>query len=306
MEAKKIDFLVIGAAKSATTTLYELIRKHPQIFIPAAKEVPFFSDDKVYAKGMDRYLRTYFGNADTKKLWGTVTPHYMLGQEDTSPQIVADRIRSELPNVKLIALLRDPVERAFSHYKMSLQLGYETRCFEDIVMEVLKCPDAFRNKIKPDLDYIFGGEYGRILNYYFTLFPSKNILLLTTDELQMNSLETVRSIFSFLNIDPDFTPNGPHKTIRQGGSKPKVRLLTPGILYKIPLLEYGWKNLVPHPLRIRIGYYLNLWNVKPDNDGLDKQSEAYENLVRFYAKDYERLEHLAAKKMPWAQIFNKI
>jgi len=199
-EQKELDFIVIGAAKSATTTLYELIKSHPQIFIPAAKEVPFFSDSKTYKKGVASYIKSYFSGANPEKLWGTVTPQYMLGQGDTNPEIVAGRIHKSLSDVKLIALLRDPAERAFSHYKMQLQRGYAKLSFEELVEQTLENPDKLRANTKPEDSFIFGSEYGRILGYYYSLFPRKNILLLTTEELRKSPEDVVREICTFIGI----------------------------------------------------------------------------------------------------------
>lgn len=300
MADKKIDFIVIGAAKAATTSLYELVKSHPEIYIPGSKEVPFFSDNKVYTKGMKRYLKNYFSSCDRKKLWGTVTPQYMLGQGEVSSQLIAERIHRELPNVKLIALLRNPAERAFSHYKMWVQRGYESREFEKIIRQTFEDPKAVRKNTKPEESYIFGSEYGRILSSYYSLFPEKNILVLTTEELRDQPAETVRQFCSFLDIDANFTPENINKKHRQGGARPKVKFLTPGFLFRIPYMEKAWKSLTPQPLRKRVEYFMNLWNSKPDNSKLDKNSKSYKSLLDFYANDIEELKRLTARDLPWA------
>ncbi len=298
---KQLDFLVIGAAKSATTTLYELIKSHPEIYIPSAKEVPYFSDNKVYKKGMERYLKAYFPDADEKKLWGTVTPQYMLGEGDTNPQIVAERIKKELPNVKLVALLRNPAERAFSHYKMMVQRGHEHKEFEEIVKQSLTNPSAYRQKVKPQFNYIFGSEYGRILKTYYSLFPAKNILVLTTDELRDDPVKTIRTLCKFLEINHNYTPANTNKKYRQGGARPRYKMLTPGFLFKVPLVKFFWKNLTPQPIRKRVEYSINLWNTKADDTKLNKDDLLYEQLLEFYASDMELLESLTARSLAYRQ-----
>jgi len=298
-DGKSLDFIVIGAAKSATTTLHELLKGHAEITVPAAKEVPFFSDEKVYAKGVQRYLRTWFRKADRATLWGTVTPHYMIGQGQVRPEVIASRIHAELPDCKLIALLRHPVDRAFSQYKMNVQRGAERRPFEQVVSQVLANADELRGAIGPDEDYIFGSEYGRILGYYYDLFPENNILILTTTELRADAVATVRRICKFLGADTSYEPDDVDTIHRQGGSKPRVTALTPGFLYRIPLIERFWKNLVPIFVRKRVEYFMNLWNSKPDSVTLDPSGEAFQRLVDFYRDDVALVESLTGQEMPW-------
>ena len=299
MPKKQLDFIVIGAAKSGTTTLHELLRFHEDIYIPDAKEVPFFSNNNVYQKGMEKYLQDYFAEADTRQVWGTITPQYMLGEGDTNPQIVAERMFQSLPNIKLIALLRDPTERAFSHYKMYVQRGHETREFEKIINKSLENPELNRQKTIPERDYIFGSEYGRILKYYYDLFPKENILVLTTDQLRRDPAMVVGRVCKFLNIGTNYRPLNTNKKYRQGGSRPKFRILTPGFLFKIPLVESAWKKLTPQPIRKRIEYTINLWNIKPDDHKLNSESAEYRKLQQFYAGDKKLLEDLTHIKATW-------
>jgi hypothetical protein len=298
---KKLDFIIIGAGKSGTTTLHELLKSHPQLTVPEMKEVPYFSDDRVYEKGMTRYLDTWFKAADKNSLWGTITPHYMLGQGETNPEVIAQRIHDELPDCRLVAILRHPVERAFSLYKMSVQRGFETRSFEDVVGQVLAAPDQTRAAVDPDHDYVFGSEYGRILGYYYNFFPAEHILILTTDELHRDAAGTVRTICTFLGIDASYQPANLGAWQRRGGSKPRLRILTPGFLYKFPLVKRLWKSAVPQVLRKRVEYTVNLWNSQPDNVTLDPSGQAYQSLIEFYRDDVGKLESLTAQVMPWPE-----
>jgi len=125
MRAEKdiLDFIIIGAQKAGTTSLFEHLRRHPEISLPVGKEVPYFSHDRVYARGWTDYMRKLARHdafADPGRKWGTVTPQYMLGGVYRSPGDVARgngdertvplRIKECLPSVRLIAILRDPVE----------------------------------------------------------------------------------------------------------------------------------------------------------------------------------------------------
>ena len=114
----RLDFLVIGAAKAGTTSLFEHLRRHPEIALPADKEAPFFATDVRYSRGWDRYLKSTFWEADPARRWGTITPQYMGGTvfEPARTAVTAGggydehtlplRIHERLPEARLIAVLR--------------------------------------------------------------------------------------------------------------------------------------------------------------------------------------------------------
>ena len=114
---KPLDFLIIGAQKSGTTSLFKYLNQHPDIAMPADKEAPYFTNDELYSAGWQHYLGNYFTGYDQELLWGTASPQYM------SDLRAAERITRDLPNTRLIAILRNPIERAYSHYLMQKRRG---------------------------------------------------------------------------------------------------------------------------------------------------------------------------------------
>jgi len=297
---KELDFIVIGAAKSGTTTLYELLKGHSELYMPKGKEVPYFSDNKVYKKGINKYFVHHFKNADTEKLWGTITPQYMIGQKGTDPKIVEKRIYKDMSNAKIIAILRNPIDRAFSHYRMLVKRGYETRNFDEAVNDLIKGNTGLSGYDEPDNDYLAFSKYGEILQPYFDNFPNKNILILTSDELRDKPDKTLAKIFKFLNIDSSYTTSNVKKEARKGGSKPKVKYLTPGFIFKIPLVKKIWQDFTPQPIRKRVEYSINLWNTKPDNEKLDKSSLVYKKLVKYFDDDVKLLSKITNKSGFWS------
>lgn len=294
-----LDFIVIGAAKSATTSLYELIKNHPQLSLPHAKEVPYFSDDKVYKRGIEWYMRANFSNAKAGTLWGTVTPQYMIGQGKVTPDMVAERIKNDMPNAKIVALLRHPIERAFSHYRMLYKSGHEKRSFEQAVEDILGGNTKLENYDDPDSNYIFCSEYGNILSSYFERFPKENILVLATDQLKHDPSGALEEFFKFLGVDANYRPTKINQQSRKGGSRPRVKFLTPGSLYRIPMVKKLWQNYTPQPIRKRVEYAINLWNTVPEDTQLDKTSPAYQELVKFFANDITLLNTLTEKPVYW-------
>jgi hypothetical protein len=169
----RLDFLVIGAQKAGTTSLFEYLRLHPEIHMPPGKEVPYFSDDGMVAHGWEAYLGQTFAGTDPSLSWGTASPQYMAGAVlmpagpvgGAPERVVPERIRERLPEARLVAILRDPVARAESHHRMMRLRGEEPRSFDRAVAELLR-PEALeqaRREPTPTSAYVAWGEYGRIL-----------------------------------------------------------------------------------------------------------------------------------------------
>lgn len=295
---RQLDFIVIGAAKSGTTTLFDLMKDHPEIYMPPEKEVPFFNSNSVFKKGYSWYLKTYFASAKKTQKIGTITPQYMLG--DT--KLIAERIRKNSPNVKIVAILRHPIERSFSHFQMLKQRGYFANSFEDTTQKFLKRQSDKPEKEKQDSTYFTASIYSKKLRDYLKEFGATNILILYTDELKINPKNVMNKLFRFIDVDPSYNPSGLGKVSRKGGSSPRLKLLTPGFIFKIPLVKYIWKNLTPYKLRKKVEYNLNLWNTKPGNEKLDKSSDFYGQLAEYFREDTEKLKKDFKTSPPWQDL----
>jgi hypothetical protein len=219
-----LDFIVIGAQKAGTTSLFQYLRNHPEVWLPAEKERPYFSNDAVYRLGWAAYVQGLdrdrpSGDSSPARRRGTVTPQYMAGSvfvstgEQPEPaydvRTVPSRIREQLPDVRLIAILRDPVERAVSHHRMEVGRGREQRSFDQAVDDLLEPGTLARARRFPreSLGYVAWGEYGRILSGYYEVFAREQLLVLFTAELERDPGECLRRIHEFLGVNPDFVPD---------------------------------------------------------------------------------------------------
>lgn len=301
MHKQNLDFLIIGAAKSGTTTLYEWMKNHPELYLPAGKELPFFTEDDLYRQGLDSYLGQNFDAAPEKALWGKATPQYMSGEHRIPPGEIAKRIHETNPEIKLIAVLRHPIERAFSDYKMAVRRGYKTQSFSENVDSALNETTLNNERENPTEEnrYLIAGEYGRILSEYLHYFDSSQLLVLFAEELKTHPEESLRTIFSFLDVDVNFVPPNITTNYHRGGSEARLNLLTPRNIYKIPFVQYIWEHWVPYNIRRRVSFRINQWNIKPDETSLDHNSSVYKKLVEFYAGDVEKLQSLLNKRVPW-------
>ncbi len=224
-DQRGIEFLVIGAQKAGTTTLWKLLRDHPRLWLPDAKEAPFFSHTELYEAGLEQYMRRIDVPADEGLVRGTVTPHYMQGWHDAPTRTVAERVARTLPEVRLVALLRDPVARARSQHAMAQARGHERRDADRALSESLR-PAALRlGRSAPDdtNSYVVQGEYGRILGEYLSVLPRSALHVELSDHLASDPRGVLRRILRFLGVGEEFEPAIPFERSFAGGREPRVK-----------------------------------------------------------------------------------
>jgi len=177
-------FIIAGAAKAGTYTLWYYLKQHPQISMSEAKEPKYFCDPN-YEKGISFY-ESFFEGCDNEPAIGEASVEYMADPD--SPQ----RIKSLLPNVKLIFALRNPVERAWSHYWYRHLRGQEPRSFDEVVAG---------GKDEFPIRY---GMYFRQIKIFSKHFPIDNICFVISERLENDIHGEFKRIFEFLKVDEDF------------------------------------------------------------------------------------------------------
>ncbi len=194
---KEIDFIIIGAQKAGTTSLASYLNKNEQIYIPIDKELPYFLYKKLNSKGLGGFLDKYFNSANKGELLGLSTPQYMM-----NPSVFPE-IKKSLPNVKLIAILRNPIDRLVSHYSHAVRLGVEHREIDRVIESQInennhdKFLDSTTNK------YISAGEYGHILEELFKSFDKNKVLIIDFNDFIKNTQINLEHICDFLHIKMD-------------------------------------------------------------------------------------------------------
>jgi hypothetical protein len=211
------DFLIIGAARSGTTSLYEYLIQHPCIMPGVGKEIYFF--DKKFNQGINWYKSFFPTNLSksklekrqkTKCLTGEATPRYL--HYPHAPK----RVHNLIPNVKLIVLLRNPIDRSYSHYQMEVDSGHEELSFEDaIVQEEQKIVDDLKKMEKDEnfysvnfyrKSYLTRGIYANQLKRWFEFFPKEQFLIIQSEELYSNTPKVYEKVLKFLDL-PNFKLN---------------------------------------------------------------------------------------------------
>jgi sulfotransferase family protein len=198
------DFLIIGAQKGGTSSLFHFIEQHPAVRVSIAKEIHYF--DLNYRKG-EYWYRGYFPYAWDRRITGEASPFYLF-----HPQVPA-RVRQDVPGAKVIILLRDPIERAFSHYRMNVKDGTETLSFEEALaaeelriggdVDQMEADDRYTGRDYRHYSYIARGFYDEQLKRWLQYFPRDQMLLLKSEGLFANPAPIAQEVFTFLGVDPD-------------------------------------------------------------------------------------------------------
>ncbi|HEX4115489.1 MAG TPA: sulfotransferase domain-containing protein [Solirubrobacteraceae bacterium] len=325
-----IDFLIIGAQKAGTTSLFEYMRRHPQIHMPAEKEVYFFNSDRAYSRGRDWYLALMTAGAPPGAICGEATAQYMAGaphkdlehgdRDDLQPDsgqklppedVIPARIKRLFSEVKLVCVLRDPVDRAYSHYRMAALSRIESRSFDEAVDQLL-APGALeraRSGHTGTDGYVVIGEYARILAGFLRVFPREQLMLVFSGELEQRPTEALAKVFGFVGVAPDFVPENLNTRYLAGAAKQRI----PGLnlfvwktrLARIRPARALWQAL-PVRLHRAVGraysvaaYRIQLWNARRDAVPEDMPAATRQKLIAHFRHDSETLRDLLDSEVPW-------
>lgn len=207
------DFIIIGAMRGGTTSLYRYLTDHPQIGSAYMKEVHFF--DVYYHKGLSWYrsqfpssVQKYYAERVQKHTFvtGEASPYYLFHPH--APQ----RIAKTLPQVKLVVLLRNPVSRAYSHYYHEVAGGHETLSFEEAIdreeerigkeVEKLAGNGRYVSFNHRHFSYLSRGIYVDQLKVWMELFPKEQFLILKSEDFYADPAAGLKQVLQFINV-PD-------------------------------------------------------------------------------------------------------
>lgn len=239
------DFICIGVQKAGTTTLFDILKKHPQIFLSEKKETKFFQYDEDYEKGLSFYSN-YFQKAAGEKVIGEIDPSYIFFADKT-----AARIKDTLgAKTKFIVTLRDPADRAYSHYRMSQLKGFELLPFEEAISAEESRMGSEKREDIINFSYISRGHYLAQLKKYFEFFPEENFLILIFErDIKHHLDQTLKRITSFLGVEDDFIFDAVKSNpSRQAASKRLAHLLykenSPLKYLKVLLPSESWRKKI--------------------------------------------------------------
>ncbi|MDX5448377.1 MAG: sulfotransferase [Bacteroidota bacterium] len=305
-ETKPNTFL-IGAAKSGTTTLAEYFRQHPEIYLSPIKEPHFFSSDidptefsptfrrtlphirpgywespildpmhQSFVRSEDHYLRLFEGAAEYP-IRVDASTSYLWSKE------AAQNIRKFSPDAKIIVILRDPAERAYSHYLMALKYGYVKGDFEENLHRDL---EASPGKWGRDELFFDLGAYGTQLDRYYSVFPKDQILVLFQSDLKSDPERFFVNVCRFLNVSI-FVPDRIYS--ENSAAVPRFRGFTPQGFGRIR--EWGDRILTGRAKTLMKAIFLK-------DSGIPKMSpETRNELIRRYKDEIDKTQELTGRDL---------
>ena len=277
----KVDFFIVGAAKAGTTSLYSYLNKHPEIEMSTIKEPDYFSNEfiekqslyykKESIKSLNKYHSLY---SDTKNLIrGEASVSYLF-YEKVPKKIFKYNSRS-----KVIIMLRNPSDRAYSHYLMDKRLGFVRESFENIVHK----KSTHKNSALFYQQYIELGQYAFQIKNYFDVFSKKNILIIDYDDFIYDSSEVLNKVCVFLNVENRSFSNT--NKVYNKYTNPSNKLVK--VLYTFRFLREFIGNFFSESLKIKIQALFFTDEKKPT---LNSEIQIY--LKEYYKVELEKLSKL--------------
>ena len=282
-------FLGVGAPKCGTTSLHDILSEHPQIELPSDKELHFFDNPEHHKKGLDWYAQHF---SETNKVRGEFTPAYMSYPE------TPERIFNDVgPDVKLIFMFREPVERAFSEYQHNYRRGLVNDATFEAAVERELSDTTTTGFDKRLFSFIERGRYADQVERFLKFFPRENMHFIRFREDFIADKENcIREVQQFLGVDVldlDIEKRS------NAAFNPKSRLVTKLVQKDNPVRSLARKVVGNQTLRKRIRSFVNSANVK-EGAALPKLSKEIQQELqqKFYPNERTRLEQLIGKELP--------
>jgi hypothetical protein len=285
------NFFLVGAAKAGTTSIYAYLSQHPAVFFPTIKEPHFFTQVRPAAEQQflieaiterSAYLRL-FAKAAGHPVVGDASPSYLWHPE------VPRRIREVAPDAKIAIILRDPVERAYSHYLMDYREGAQSRAFYAALLE-----DMHRSEKGWGVSYLYFelGLYARQVRRYLETFTPERVKILLFDDLKRDAKTVLGEIARFLAVDRQ--PLERIDTSRRYNSyaAPRNKYLRQVAGAKLPRMI--GQAIVPRNMGMFV--FEHIFLKQAPKPALDPR--ARELLCSLYERDLDDLEQLLGRPLP--------
>lgn len=288
------NFFIIGAARSGTSSLDRYLSQHPEIFVAPQKETHFFATDYLPCSfkgpGDDRLNRLLIRDEDQyTRLFNGVTQEKAIGESSAfylNFPDTAERIAQVIPNAKIIIILREPVERAYSAYTLMVRDGRETLGFEE---GLRREEERKRIGFEPIWWYREVSLYYQQVKHYLEVFGAQKVKVLLYDEFFANPGKGLRDVFTFLGVKEDLSVDTSVRYNVSGVPKSKkFYSLLDNFIYNPSILEKRIKSLVPSHLRVT--WASKVIGVSVERISIEPQIQA--QLKAYFAEDVRKLEDL--------------
>lgn len=271
------NFIVVGANKGGTTSIYHYLKQHPEVYLSPIKEPHFFSTDidvrqfkKEFAQNKMQDIEKYVSGdmeqeyhaafvrdlSQYQRLFKNVRNQKAIGELSTSylySQKAAEEIHALIPDCKIIICLRNPIERAYSHYRMNLWTGNSNQ-FD--FLQALKDDYAHEPKVWGNAHlYTEIGMYYQQVQRYLDMFGKDHVKIIFSEDLRKHTKDVVRDLYAFIGVDPQFEPNTDTQYnevytpkyknltwfLNKSGIRPLMKRISPGFIKKA-VIKLLYKN----------------------------------------------------------------
>ncbi|MBE9046261.1 sulfotransferase [Pleurocapsales cyanobacterium LEGE 10410] len=299
------NFLIVGAAKSGTSSLCDYLKQHPQVYMPVTKEPNFFvfeglnlppfsgpADPHTLYQRLYKHSITNFESY--QELFQGVSQERAIGEASVRylyfPQ-AAERIKKYIPNVKLILILRNPIDRLYSHYLM-MKVRYRLEPLS-LARAIEQEEERVSNNWGWDWHYVRVGMYYHQVKHYLSLFDRKQIKVFLYDDFCTNPLGVFQEVCQYIDVDDTFLPDMSKRNRKAYWPRSFTVdwLLSDSNLFRTSLLRFlpekAYQGIVRH------GKRLNSTSIPP------MSSDIQAKLVAVFKEDILNLQQLIQRELPW-------
>jgi len=283
------NFFIVGTPRAGTTTLYDFLKRTEGVFMSSHKEPHYFSSiesSSLYPppiRDKKKYL-SLFNKVKKEKAVGEASTSYLW--DPNAPKL----IHEDIPNAKIIISLRDPVERAYSHYLLRLS-GGKTYSFSE----------AIRKALMPNVDFytgviVIGGWYHKEINRYLNFFGKEKVKIMIFEEFVIDPKKTINEVLKFLEVQEE--PPQAVELVHNYLTKPR-NLLTASILKNKTVRRIA-RDLLPTSIAV-IGVR-RILGKKITKPSISQQDRIF--LENLYRNDVRKLQKTLGRKLPWKWVNN--
>ena len=295
------NFLVVGAGRSGTTSLHHYLQQHPEIYVPGVKSPSYFychrleqAEDRVHDRVAPDYFvsdtaayEALFAGVKEESAIGEVSPAYLASMQ------AIGHIAEKIPGVKVVIILRNPVERFYARYLARHRDGLEvSETVEALLVEELRNPLIIDEAVGT---YLSSGFCSHFIEAYLERFPREQLYITFFDDLEASAPEYMRKLFEFLRVCPNFTPDVSKRQNASGGYIRNPFLRT--IWTKSAFARMSIRPYVPKGLRDLLFRRITRNTV---SQALDPGTRL--QLVGIYRSEVEKLQTLTERDLAhWLQ-----
>lgn len=273
----KVGIFIVGTPKAGTTSLHHYLNEFPEILMSSEKEPDYFSDKEILEQGLyygesriDSLIKynNLFSKRDKEKFLGEASVSYLFYPE------VSKRIKEYNPESKIIIMLRNPIDRAFSHYLMDYRLGLTSKSFEE----------EFKNQESLNFQqYFLLGNYYNQVKKYLEFFETKNVHIIWYSDFKQNAEKELQKVIKFIGLNSDFKVD--FNKVHNSFSMPKNNMIRK--IYSVVWLRKILTFIFPEKL---VNWIKSILFNKGKKPKLSEESR--EVLFSYYKSDIENLEQL--------------